>query len=92
MRQTRVAIGWKRLFAKSKWQTRVGLGREATVSQMETVQGVKRVGPFCIITVVHSATPVVTPVVTPVTPPVGRLRGRFRGGNLGGNGGNLGGN
>ena len=24
MRQTRVAIGWKRLFAKSKWQTRVG--------------------------------------------------------------------
>ena len=23
MRQTRVAIGWKRLFAKSKWQTRV---------------------------------------------------------------------
>ena len=24
MRQTRVAIGWKRLFAKSKWQTREG--------------------------------------------------------------------
>ena len=28
MRQTRVAIGWKRLFAKSKWQTRVVNSKE----------------------------------------------------------------
>ena len=37
MRQTRVAIGWKRLFAKSKWQTRdtraFAEGRLAVISR-----------------------------------------------------------